>query len=212
MFFAPFLIMLGVKKYISWFSLLIVPLVYLFSLFSSWMAGRSLKSLLSIYLNQAGTFKDLTLNAPNLYVWISNQFYSMVVPLGALLTVTVIVYLVYIIYKSHLKITIPVMIQLALISVLVVPYLLPKMHERYFFAADVISIIFGFYYPRYFFVPIIINLVSLFSYFPYLMLQHGVGVQIFSLPILSLILGLTILITLYHLRQTLQEAEQQKLL
>jgi Gpi18-like mannosyltransferase len=104
------------------------------------------------------------------------------------------------------------MIQLALISVLVVPYLLPKMHERYFFAADVISIIFGFYYPRYFFVPIIINLVSLFSYFPYLMLQHGVGVQIFSLPILSLILGLTILITLYHLHQTLQEAEQQKLL
>jgi hypothetical protein len=37
-------------------------------------------------------------------------------------------------------------------------------------------------------------------------------VQIFSLPILSLILGLTILITLYHLHQTLQEAEQQKLL
>jgi Gpi18-like mannosyltransferase len=176
------------------------------------MAGRSLNSLFSIYLNLAGTFKKLTLSAPNLYQWISNELYSMVVPLGALLTVTVIVCLVYIIYKSHLKITTPVMIQLALISVLVVPYLLPKMHERYFFAADVISIIFGFYYPRYFFVPIIINLVSLFSYFPYLMLQHGVGVEIVSLPILSLILGLTILITLYHLHQTLQEAEQQKLL
>lgn len=212
MFFAPFLIMLGVKKYISWSSLLIVPLVYFISLVPSWMAGRSINSLLSIYLNQAGTFKYLTLNAPNLYLWISNQFYSRVVPLGSLLTVTVIVYLVYIIYKSHLKITTPVMIQLALISVLVVPYVLPKMHERYFFAADVISIIFGFYYPRYFFVPIIINLVSLFSYFPYLMRQHGVGVEIVSLPILSLILGLTILITLYHLHQTLQEAEQQKLL
>lgn len=206
MFFAPFLIMLGVKKYISWFSLLIVPLVYLLSLVPTWIAGRSLKSLLSIYLNQAGTFKYLTLNAPNLYQWISNQFYSMVVPLGVLLTVTVIVCLVYIIYKSSLKITTPVMVQLALISVLVVPYLLPKMHERYFFAADVISIVFGFYFPSYFFVPISINLVSLFSYVPYLMRQYGVRDQVFSLEIISLILGCTILITLYHLYQTIQQA------
>jgi hypothetical protein len=49
-----------------------------------------------------------------------------------------------------------------------VPYVTPRMHERYFFAGDALSIIFGFYYPRYFFVPVVVGLVSFFAYQPYL--------------------------------------------
>ena len=41
------------------------------------------------------------------------------------------------------------------------------MHERYFYLADVVSIIYAFYFPRYFYIALIIQLCLLFSYAPY---------------------------------------------
>lgn len=40
------------------------------------------------------------------------------------------------------------------------------MHERYFFAADVLSIVLAYYSPKYVFVPIVIGLSSLTGYIP----------------------------------------------
>ncbi|MFM7579157.1 MAG: hypothetical protein ACKO5Q_19770, partial [Microcystaceae cyanobacterium] len=88
--------------------------------------------------------------------------------------------------------------------VLLMPYSLPKMHDRYFFAADLISIIYGFYFPPYFFVPVAINLVSLFSYFPFLW-----GVEVIPLKILSLVLAGVMGILVYHLRIVLAETAEQ---
>ena len=93
-----------------------------------------------------------------------------------------------------------VMIQLATVSVLVMPYFLPKMHDRYFFAADVISIVYGFYFPVYFFVPIIVGMVSLFSYVPFLF-----GREVIPLSFLAIILALMIVILLRQLTYTLQQ-------
>ena len=47
------------------------------------------------------------------------------------------------------------------------------MHDRYFFAADVISIIFAFYSPRHFYIPVVIGMSSFLSYFPYLFGKAG---------------------------------------
>jgi Gpi18-like mannosyltransferase len=68
-------------------------------------------------------------------------------------------------------------IKLSLVLVLLLPFTLPHMHERYFFAADVISIIYAFYTPKHFFVPIIVGGASLFSYFPFLFREEPIGLQ-----------------------------------
>ena len=44
------------------------------------------------------------------------------------------------------------------------PFFLPKMHDRYLYSADAISIVFGFYFPEYFLIPVLINLFSFFIY------------------------------------------------
>jgi Gpi18-like mannosyltransferase len=64
----------------------------------------------------------------------------------------------------------------------VVPFVLPKMHQRYFFPADILSIAFGFYFPNYFFIPLVITLVSFFSYQYFLF-----GVEPFSTSTLALV-------------------------
>jgi len=91
------------------------------------------------------------------------------------------------------------MVELAVLSVLVVPYMLPKMHDRFFFPADVVSIILGFYFPQRFYVPVVISLVSFFSYFPFLF-----GYEVIPLRYLALVLLALIVLLIRHLGLALQ--------
>jgi Gpi18-like mannosyltransferase len=157
MFFAPFLLIMLLKQKIRWYYLPLIPLVYVILILPAWIAGRPLIELLLIYFNQTNQYKELAKGAANFYQYIPNNFYDIVVPMGLLLTVTAILIFVYIIYKNKLEITSDRLIYLATISVLFMPYLLPKMHERYFYPADILSILFAFYFPRYRWVAIIIS-------------------------------------------------------
>jgi Gpi18-like mannosyltransferase len=84
------------------------------------------------------------------------------------------------------------------------PYFLPKMHDRYFFMADVLSIVFAFYFPRYFWIPIVVQLSSLFSYT--FMLR---GEPMVSLKVLAIALGIVVwfLIRLHNRTFHLKQAE-----
>ncbi len=203
LFILPFLLILFFKKIIQWQSFLWIPLVYLVMIFPAFLLGRPFKELISIYFNQATYYEYLTLNAPNLYQWISNHFYHPVAAIGLIITVILITLLVIFVTESEVKLSPPLLVQLALLSVLMMPYFLPKMHERYFFAADVFSIVFVFYYPQYFFVPLAINLVSLFTYIPFL-----TGSFIIPPDILSLFLAAVILSLLYLLNQGLYPSNE----
>lgn len=178
MFLSPLLLIMVVKKRISWYLLPIIPIVYVILMLPAWIAGRPMTDLLLVYFNQANKYKELAKNSPNLYQWIPNNFYNIVVPIGLSLTVATMILLAYRVYKSRLEITQDRLIHLATISVLFMPYILPKMHERYFYPADILSIIFSFYFPQYRWVAISVQLASFFSY-----LGTHIYIQIFSIPL-----------------------------
>jgi Gpi18-like mannosyltransferase len=195
LFLLPLLVILTFKKYLSPMAFCWIPTVYLLAIFPALLLGRPLPDLLLIYFNQANTFKKLTLNAPNLYQWIPNDYYLLVTPIGMILAIAVLIMFIIFVGQSRAKINSDLIILLATLSVLLMPYFLPKMHDRYFFPADLISLIYGFYFPQYFFVPVAITLVSLFSYFPFLL-----GVEVIPLRILSLVLVSVIGFLVYHLK------------
>ncbi|MCC5606304.1 hypothetical protein LC612_05755 [Nostoc sp. CHAB 5834] len=178
MFLAPFLLIMLLKKRIYWYYLPLILLVYVVLILPAWFAGRPMSELLLIYFNQANKYKELTKNAPNLYQWIPNNFYNIVVPIGFVLTICAIFLFAYIVYKSRLEITQDRLIYLATISVLFMPYILPKMHDRYFYPADIFSLIFAFYFPRYRWVAIIVQMSSFFGY-----LGTPIYIQLFSIPL-----------------------------
>ncbi|MEH2047306.1 hypothetical protein [Nostoc sp.] len=178
MFLAPLLLALLFKKRIHWYYLPLIPAVYIIAVLPPWLMGRPIQELLLIYFSQANKYKELAKGVPNLYQWIPNNFYNIVVPIGLTLTISAIFLLAYIVYKSRLEITQDRLIHLATISVLFMPYILPKMHQRYFYPADILSIIFAFYFPRYFWVAIVVQMASLFSY-----LGTPIFIQLFSVPL-----------------------------
>jgi Gpi18-like mannosyltransferase len=199
-FFVPFLFILLLKRTLSWKQTGFIPLVYVLAALPSWLAGRPLRELATIYSAQAGLYSNLTLNAPTLYTWIPPELYTFFYPAGLVGAVCACYLFVLLVYRSRAVLTPPILIQLALASVMIVPYVLPKMHERYFFPGDVLSIVFAFYYPKYFYVPVMIGLTSFFAYQPFLFHHKTIPLPLLALAELFVLVMIVrhMMVTLYR--------------
>ncbi len=157
---------------------------------------------------------SLTLNAPSFYQWFPSDASDSWKWLGIILAALFVGGIGALLVRSKQQVTKEVMLKLAMVFVLVIPFLLPEMHERYFYLADVISILFAFYFPRYFFVAIGVQVCSLLSYAPYLM--HSDIVSLSYVAFIELVLGIVVtvdlILTLYpDLRKRLLSAERREL-
>jgi Gpi18-like mannosyltransferase len=133
------------------------------------LAGAPLFDLLTVYLGQVGDFQVLSKNAPNLYVFAPDSLYFPVLVLGLVLALEFLL-LWALIYRRRIKELTPVIILLcALASVALAPFVLPKMHERYFYPADVFSYILVFFLPALWYIPAGYQLVSGLAYSVFLL-------------------------------------------
>jgi len=191
-FIFPLLLALFWRKEISWKYFLIIPVIMLVALVPAWIAGRSLMDLLLIYPSQAGQYELLTMHAPSMFAWIpdTGRFYPYFYPVGLIIAAVAGLFFSIVVYKSRKELTPAILVELALISVIMMPFFLPKMHERNFYPADILSIIFAFYFPRFFFVPIAMSVISFFSYQPTLFNVEPVSISLLALLVLSLIIVL----------------------
>ncbi len=189
-FLLPFLLALVPRRAVRWWTFVFVPAVMILALIPAWIAGRSLYSLLMIYPAQAGQYEQLSLHAPSAWSWIpdTGKFYSYFYPVGmATALATALAYWV-LIFRSRAKLTPSLLIELATISVMLIPFVLPKMHERYFFPADVFTILLAFYIPRLFFIPVGMSLISFFSYQPILFGVEPVPIPLLAFGVLILLM------------------------
>ncbi len=167
-FLAPLLVAMFLKGQLSWKHLLLVPAVLFVAIIPAWIAGRPLLDLIGVYVFQVGQYQLLEMSAATAYTWLpdfglTQRFFTFT---GVMFTLALSFVLVVLIYRSRARMTVPLLLKLSLLCFLVVPFFLPKMHDRYFYPADVLSVIFAFYSPQYFFVPVVVILCSFFAYQP----------------------------------------------
>ncbi len=199
-FFAPIILALCLRRMVSWRSVAAVPIVLFLAVVPAWIAGRPLPDLLNIYLYQASQFEFITMNAASAYTWVPdtkqafNLFYFPGVIMGAAAAYALFV----IAYKAPAKLSESIVLELSLAATIIIPFFLPKMHERYFYPADILSIALAFYYPRLFYLPILIGGASFLSYEPFLF-----QTEIVPLPVLSGVMLVAIALLMYHLARLL---------
>ena len=98
-----------------------------------------------------------------------------------LLTLLVVLY-----WLTHAKEVTPDMtLDLALFFAIFLPFVMPKIHERYFFLADMLSILYAARYRDRRFVPLLVVGASLMSYLPYLTRQRPVDERVLGLMMLA---------------------------
>ncbi len=200
-FLFPLLFVLWMAEEIRLRYFFLLPLVYVVVLLPAYLLGRNFVDMLTLYLTQAGyPSSSLSLSAPTVFQLIPVPKQQLIPwnHAGIVLTLGIVLILSFVILASKKKMTNEIILKLALAFVLIVPFFLPEMHERYFYLADVLSLVYAFYFPKYFYVPIAVQLCSLESYMPFLMQTTVIGQ-----PYLALLIAAIITVVLWDLIKTL---------
>jgi len=167
-FFGPLLGLLFFKKRIRWYEFFLVPLAYLMAQIPAVLAGRPIFSLFSTYGAQGETFTKTSMNAPNFYFFLSTNDYNASLVIGIPLAALLLLVWMLVGGRKAYSLTPGILTLAALISLALTPFLLPKMHDRYFYPADIFSLLLAFFLPGTWFVPIAYQVISLLAYAPYL--------------------------------------------
>ncbi len=167
-FITPFLGMLFFKKRIPLHSYFIVPLVYAATFIPALLAGRPITSLFATYEAQGETFAKASMNAANPYFFINQHGYETALYVGIPLAFIILLAWMLIFGFKKYEITQTILVFSALVSLALAPFVLPKMHDRYFYPADVFSLVVAFFLPEFWLLPVAYQFVSLTSYLPYL--------------------------------------------
>ncbi len=144
-FFAPFILFVLLKKRIRLRSLLLIPAVYVGFTLPALFAGADFLGMLTVYFRQAGEYPYINLCLPNIWIFFRNAVIPELAHAGIAFAAAVTVAAVfYLLNKKHGELSESKLITAAFLLTMLVPYVLPYMHERYFYLSDMLCVIFVF--------------------------------------------------------------------
>jgi Gpi18-like mannosyltransferase len=157
------------KKAKPW-HLLCLPLAYAVLCAPAAIAGRPLGALALVYLDQASTFGQLTMSAPNLYQWLPpDASYAQFSLAGYALAGFSFSLVLYMGWRKAGPLDAAKSLALAALGAYVLTFTLPQMHERYNYLPDAMLFLAACMRPRYLPAALVALAVSFCSYMPYLM-------------------------------------------
>ena len=147
-FFGPFILALLIQRRVPFVTWLAAPAAWLATLLPAWLAGWPASDLLTIYFQQANTLDGIALSSPNIWMIVDTLPALRDLPLtGLALAAAVGTTGAYVAWFSVRRLAGRRLAEVALLAPLIVAGLLPRMHERYFFLADLIALAIALVWP-----------------------------------------------------------------
>ncbi len=157
----------------------IIPLMNFILCIPAMLFGRSIESCMSIYFNQVGEYSDnICMNFPNFWcffgiekyekinmLYLNNNNYGII---GIVIALLIFIILAGTVYFKKIKFDNKMIIEFGLLSIMISTFFLPRMHDRYLYVADVLSIVYLLYNKKRRYIPIGISLISLYCYINFL--------------------------------------------
>ncbi|MBQ7885420.1 MAG: DUF2029 domain-containing protein [Clostridia bacterium] len=204
-FFLPVMLPLWLQRKIKLRHLWLIPAAYMVMMIPALWGGKSMHHVLTVYLQQAGNYNFISMNAPNLYQLLpdlgSELLYNMFGPMAMALGFACVMAMCALVtvYRDRLTTDSTVLVCLLMLSG--IPYFLPKMHERYTFGADVLSLVAAAYLPgRRFLLPLCFGFASYVAY------TAGLpGDRIMDLKFAAMFQGVGLALTAAQLWRSLQQ-------
>jgi Gpi18-like mannosyltransferase len=137
-FLAPFIVAMLMQKRIRWWHLLLVPVGWLAALVPPVLNGAKALQFLSLTSSQGESFPTLAINVGNPWIIADRIHFNVNAGTLAGIVLTVLVMIAITIWGAQ-----PAFrnatntLALATLCVLAIPYVMPKMHDRYFFPAEI---------------------------------------------------------------------------
>ena len=167
-FILPIIVFLLILKKIKPLDLVLFPVTFVLTLVPALICGRSFYDTFSIYLSQTQSYPSLSMNAASFWeIFPESEFMFFgsaavfFAGAGALLVLIALLNKYKKIEKKHI-------LDIALIFCLLIPFLLPRMHERYFYLAEVLSIIYVIVKNKRLYIAPILLTTGFVSYYPFI--------------------------------------------
>jgi Predicted integral membrane protein len=184
-----FLVMLFAKRVKFW-HFFIFPLTYVVEIIPAVICGKPFMQTLTLYLDQADSVgSKLNYNSPSLFALFKVKddiaaFSAMGIALALLFVLAICVWA----YIKRDKLGSDALLGIAVLFVVGIPFLLPHMHDRYFFMADVLTLLPAILYVSYIPVAVFSSFASLLCYYAYLKGQYLLPLSYGAFAIIAVLL------------------------
>jgi Gpi18-like mannosyltransferase len=156
-------------------SILSAALAWIVMMVPAAVAGRPIRDLLLIFANQANTYPYLSMDAPNLYElavhWTNHSLAlsTLTGHIALLITAVCTAAFVTFLIRSKVLARSQTFLVSTAFSLLMEPFVLPRMHDRYFFPGNIIVIMLGVASPHLFGLPaVLLQIGAVIAYYPFL--------------------------------------------
>ena len=171
-FLLPIAVILWIYRKYKWQHFLVFPLAYLLLVLPAVLLGRPLGETVFFYLSQTGSIGDgLNYNSPSVFAFFWNlpaEQQENAARIGILASALALGNLLAIAWIKRKELTDRSVICLSVLMAILVPFLLPHMHDRYFFGADILSLTLAFAMPPFFLAAPLVDFASFLGYYAYL--------------------------------------------
>ena len=175
-------------RHLLWF-----PAACVLSVLPALALGKPLGDVLGVYFGQAAEYSAyLTLNAPSLYALIP---YGMEVDAalwskaGILAAFVLVLGVLGWLLPRRRTLGNEAVMAAAVVFAVGVPLLLPHMHDRYFFLADILTLCWACTRQRYVHLALLTQIASLGAYHAYLVLQYAFPMGLGALMLLGVLIA-----------------------
>lgn len=173
-FVMPIFVVLLIGRRVKLWHFLLFPVTYVVLMLPAVLAGYPLLDTITLYFDQMGTVgSGLNYNSPSIYAFangVANENLASALGILAAFMLMAAVFAWAFVRRRHLSDW--AILGCAVVLAIGIPYLLPHMHERYFFAADILTLLLAVAAPEYLVLPILCEFASLLGYHAYLKMRY----------------------------------------
>lgn len=163
-----YLVLLFAKKVKVW-HYLIFPATYVVTTIPAVAAGRPFKDAFLLYFDQAGTVgTGMNYNSPSIFALIRGITNKTAASSVAIAATFLFIFLIFIwTWRKRKNLTNEALVFIALLFVVGIPFFLPHMHDRYFYMADLITLLPAVLYAGFIPIALLTSFASCVCYYSY---------------------------------------------
>ena len=172
-FILPVYAVLWIYGKFNWKHFLIFPAAYVVIVLPAVLLGRPFVETLTLYFDQTSSIgTGLNYNSPSVYALfqytLPEAYNDLASSVGVVCAFVYMAAVLGVCLAFRSRLSDRAVLGAAVLLVIGIPFLLPHMHDRYFFAADIFSLVLAFAAPMYAAAALLAQFASLLGYHAYL--------------------------------------------
>ncbi len=172
-FILPVYAVLWIYGKLNWKHFFVFPVAYVALVLPAVLLGRPFAETLTLYLDQTTSIgTGLNYNSPSVYALfqyaLPEKYSELASSVGVACAFVYMAAVLGVCLAFRSRLSERAVLAAAALLVIGIPFLLPHMHERYFFAADIFTLVLAFAAPMYAAAALLVQFASLLGYHAYL--------------------------------------------